>query len=95
MGKEAFQTILNRASSEPGFLKAVYSNPKVVLNGRYALTPEEKSTLLSGSVLEIEACLGRPVSRFLRERIEEAAARPSKKGEREREQFHRAVRTIR
>lgn len=95
MCKEAVQTILNRASSEPGFLKAVYGKPKVVLDGHYALTPEEKSVLLSGSVLEIEACLGRPLGPFLKGLIKEAAAAPSGRGEREREEIHRAARDLR
>jgi hypothetical protein len=95
MCKEAVQTILNRASSEPGYLKAVYSKPKVTLDGHYALTPEEKSILLSGSLLEIEACVGRPLSPFLQGIVKEAAEAPSKRGEREREEIHRAARDLR
>ena len=71
MCQEAVCTVLYRASSEPWFLKQMFLNPERTFR-QYDLTLDEKRTLLSGCIRDIEDCAGKTVGVFLEKRFEEA-----------------------
>lgn len=71
MSKEAVCLVLDRASSEPDFLRLLAYGPARALDGYPGLTLEEKAALVSGKVAEIEAKAGKKLKKWLRARIEE------------------------
>lgn len=71
MCREAMQTVLSKASSEPGFLKKMFLDPAKALS-QYNLTLEEKKVLLSGCISDIEACAVKNIEPLLRKKFEEA-----------------------
>ena len=71
MCREAMQTILSRASSEPWFLKEMFRDPEKAFR-KYYLTLEEKKVLLSGCIRDIEIYAKKAVEPSLRKKFEEA-----------------------
>jgi len=70
MCREAMQTVLARASSEPWFLKEMFCDPEKAFR-KYYLTLEEKKVLLSGCIRDIETCAEKTVEPSLRKKFEE------------------------
>jgi len=71
MCREAMQTVLSKASSEPWFLKEMFRNPAKVFS-KYNLTLEEKKVLLSGCISDIEICAAKNITPSLRKNFEDA-----------------------